>query len=37
MLKERISKHFCISFTQDDASIAIPMMIASILALAVLL
>lgn len=37
MLKERISKHFCISFTQDDAQIAIPMMVASILALAVLL
>lgn len=37
MLKERISKHFCISFTHDDAQIAIPMMVASILALVVLL
>ena len=37
MLKERISKHFCIRFTQDDAQIAIPMMVASILALVVLL
>lgn len=36
-VKERISKHFCISFTQDDAQIAIPMMVASILALVVLL
>ena len=35
MLKERISKHFCISFTQDDAQIAIPMMVVSILMLAV--
>ena len=37
MLKERISKHFCIRFTSDDAQVAIPMMIASILFLAVLL
>ena len=37
MLKERISKHFCISFTQEDAQVAIPMMIASIMALVILL
>lgn len=37
MLKERISKHFCIRFTREDAQIAIPMMVASILALVVLL
>ena len=37
MLNERISKHFCISFTQEDAQVAIPMMIASIAMLAVLL
>lgn len=37
MLNERISKHFCIRFTEDDARIAIPMMMASILALVVLL
>jgi len=37
MLKERISKHFCIRFTSDDAQVAIPMMIASIVALVILL
>lgn len=36
MLNERISKHFCIRFTQDDARIAIPMMIASVMMLAVI-
>lgn len=36
MLNERISKHFCIRFTEDDARIAIPMMVVSILMLAVI-
>lgn len=36
-LNKKIGRHFCISFTQDDAQIAIPMMVASILALVVLL
>ena len=36
-INEKISRNLCIRFTSDDAQVAIPMMIASILALAVLL
>ena len=36
-LNKKIGRHFCIRFTSDDAQIAIPMMVASILALVVLL
>ena len=36
-LNKKIGRHFCIRFTHDDAQIAIPMMVASILALVVLL
>jgi hypothetical protein len=34
-INEKISRNLCISFTQDDAQIAIPMMVVSILMLAV--
>ena len=36
-LNKKIGRHFCIRFTEDDARIAIPMMMASILALVALL
>lgn len=36
-INEKISRNLCIRFTSDDAQIAIPMMVASILALVVLL
>ena len=35
-INTKISRNLCIRFTSDDAQVAIPMMIASILALAVL-
>lgn len=35
-VKEKISRNLCIRFTEDDAQIAIPMMVGSILMLAVI-
>lgn len=34
-LNKKIGRHFCIRFTSDDAQVAIPMMIASIVMLGV--
>lgn len=36
-INTKISRNLCIRFTSDDAQVAIPMMIASIMALVVLL